>query len=396
MINLKSDSPLSTLHSPLSTLHSPLSIIRRNFSIVLIIIFSLAFFACGDGKFVAVTSSGEMAYSIDGIMSDFYTPSATQGRQQYIRAQDRAPKVKEKQVVNASTPSTGSGAAAAPKEGWFGTLGNGKFEWKDIVYAMALPFAIFTSCTHDGDTTPVGNQNPIADGGGNQNVSLSSSLTVTLNGSASSDPDGSIASYAWECTGYAKHASVVTAYTPPEVTGMINNANTSIATVDLRKAGTYTFKLTVTDNKGATATQNVQVTVNPMSVTKNVGVTFPAFTPGSVTLDLTPTYNPSGGSWGDFNSSEITYTISDSKGNIDLTSPIYATSGSYNSSDDIVFTQTFTQGENNISSSFVGGVMNMSGLKFVYLLNTDMNVDLGTTIPPVSLNLSKDIADLLP
>jgi hypothetical protein len=43
---------------------------------------------------------------------------------------------------------------AAAKEPWFGTLGNGKFEWRDIVSAMALPFGIFTSCSSPTGSPP--------------------------------------------------------------------------------------------------------------------------------------------------------------------------------------------------------------------------------------------------
>jgi hypothetical protein len=264
------------------------------------------------------------------------------------------------------------------------------------IFAIAICLCmLFTACKDEPDDTPPPPENkpPVANVGSNQNVTLASNLTVTLNGTASTDPDGSIDSYAWECTGYTKHADVATAYTTAQITGMLNNADKATATVDLRKAGTYTFKLTVTDNDGATNAKEVTVVVNPQTVTKNVSVSFPAFTPGSTTLNLTPTYTPTGG-WGDdFVASDITYTLSDNKGNSDLGNSVSAISGSYNSGDRVTFTQTFIQGNVIVSNSFIGIVMNMSGLKFVALLDTADN-DLDTAVPTVTLNLSKTITEV--
>lgn len=64
---------------------------------------------------------------------------------------------------------------------------------------------------------------------------------VQLNGSASSDPDGSIASYAW------KEGSVILSTSP-------------IASVNLA-VGTHTIDLTVTDDKGAQGTDSTTITV---------------------------------------------------------------------------------------------------------------------------------------
>ncbi|MFI6518294.1 PKD domain-containing protein [Spirillospora sp. NPDC050679] len=69
-------------------------------------------------------------------------------------------------------------------------------------------------------------------------------LKCGFNGSASSDPDGSIASYQWDF-GDGGSATGAT----PEHT--------------YAAAGTYTVKLTVTDDKGATATRSDTVTVAP-------------------------------------------------------------------------------------------------------------------------------------
>jgi len=89
------------------------------------------------------------------------------------------------------------------------------------------------------------NQPPTANAGPDQTVTIAAgqnSIAVTLNGSGSADPDGTIATYNW--------------------TGNPDPANTANPTVTLG-AGTYTFTLVVTDNAGASsAPDTVQITVN--------------------------------------------------------------------------------------------------------------------------------------
>jgi hypothetical protein len=92
---------------------------------------------------------------------------------------------------------------------------------------------------------------PVANAGANQTVT--SGTTVTLNGTASSDSDGTIASYAWTQTaGAAVTLTNPTASQPtfpaPAVAGAI----------------ALTFSLVVTDNRGsASPAATVTVTVNP-------------------------------------------------------------------------------------------------------------------------------------
>ena len=83
-----------------------------------------------------------------------------------------------------------------------------------------------------------GNQDPVA-----AFTATASDLQVSVDGSASSDPDGSIASYSWnwgDGTAAGTGATATHTYT---------------------SAGSYTITLTVTDNGGATATRSEAVTV---------------------------------------------------------------------------------------------------------------------------------------
>ncbi|MBW2975641.1 lamin tail domain-containing protein [Candidatus Woesearchaeota archaeon] len=86
---------------------------------------------------------------------------------------------------------------------------------------------------------------PTANAGSDQTVVVNNQ--VTLDGSASSDPDGTIVSRLWTRT------------SGPTVT--INNENTAVATFTPTQTGTYVFRLTVTDNDGLTGEDSVIITV---------------------------------------------------------------------------------------------------------------------------------------
>jgi len=98
---------------------------------------------------------------------------------------------------------------------------------------------------------PPANASPVANAGAAQSVA--SGAAVVLNGTASSDSDGSIASYAWTQTGgtavtLSSSASAQPSFTAPQVVAI----------------STLTFSLVVTDNRGAgSAAASVTITVNP-------------------------------------------------------------------------------------------------------------------------------------
>jgi len=93
-----------------------------------------------------------------------------------------------------------------------------------------------------------GNEPPVANAGPDQTVD--EGVTVTLNGSGSTDPDGSIASYSWEQTGgptvVLPSTSVSPQFTAPNVT---------------QGGASLTFRLTVTDNGGLQSTDTCTVNV---------------------------------------------------------------------------------------------------------------------------------------
>ncbi|MUK63298.1 chitinase [Aliivibrio fischeri] len=124
----------------------------------------------------------------------------------------------------------------------------GLFAWEidadngDILNAMQEGLA------GDGTVTPPANKKPVANAG--VDVSVIAPASVQLDGSLSSDSDGSIVSYAW------------TQVSGPNVTlGGADSVNPSFATDTFTQSETLQFTLTVTDDKGATASDSVAVSV---------------------------------------------------------------------------------------------------------------------------------------
>jgi hypothetical protein len=96
------------------------------------------------------------------------------------------------------------------------------------------------------------NKPPVANAGPDQTITLPTN-SVTLTGSGT-DSDGTIASYNWTKTGGPS-------------AGTITNVGSASTTLTGLVQGTYKFMLKVTDDKGATHTDEVQVTVSPSLAT---------------------------------------------------------------------------------------------------------------------------------
>jgi beta-glucosidase len=127
-----------------------------------------------------------------------------------------------------------------------------------------------------GTTGPT-NVAPTANAGADKSITLPTN-NVVINGTGS-DSDGTISSYAW------------TRVSGPN-TPTLTNANTANLTASGLVAGTYVFRLTVTDNGGLSASDDVNVVVNstaPLNLALNkvttVSSTENAGTPGSAAVD---------------------------------------------------------------------------------------------------------------
>lgn len=123
---------------------------------------------------------------------------------------------------------------------------------KRILAARALPFALLallTACGGGGDDGNTTNQKPVADAGDEQTVDARSQAGLSGSGT---DSDGTIATYAWEQTAGAT-VTITAADTPAP----------TFTAPDVSDAEVLTFKLTVTDDGGKTASDTVDVTVAP-------------------------------------------------------------------------------------------------------------------------------------
>jgi len=108
------------------------------------------------------------------------------------------------------------------------TTGSYTITFNDVTYA-------YTVINNGGNVAPTANAS--------SNQAISMGDTVTIDGSASIDPDGNIVSYNW------------------------SNGETSqsfVQTFDV--AGEFSFSLTVTDDEGATSTDTVTITVTDPSI----------------------------------------------------------------------------------------------------------------------------------
>lgn len=103
------------------------------------------------------------------------------------------------------------------------------------------------SVKETGTFEVITNDAPIADAGSDQTIPFPGN-SATLNGAASTDPDGTIAAYTW------------TKVSGP-VAGTLTDATQPTTTVNNLAGGSYLFALTVTDNLGAIDKDTVQIIV---------------------------------------------------------------------------------------------------------------------------------------
>ncbi|MBS1666433.1 MAG: T9SS type A sorting domain-containing protein, partial [Bacteroidetes bacterium] len=136
---------------------------------------------------------------------------------------------------------------------------------------------------------PAAVQPPVANAGLNQTITLPTNF-VSLNGTASYDPAGSIVSYSWSQISGPSSAS-------------ISGSNSATASGSALVQGVYIFELTVLNNGGASSSAQVTVTVNNVAnPIANAGtdqtITLPD---NSVSLNGSQSYVPNGGTIASYN-----------------------------------------------------------------------------------------------
>ncbi|HYW51505.1 MAG TPA: PKD domain-containing protein, partial [Gemmatimonadaceae bacterium] len=201
---------------------------------------------------VSLDLTAKSTQAVQGVQAELlYDPAV-------LRYEDFTPAQLARLTVNGGNPGAISYVATASGAARTGVVGIAKFKFTVIGAAGARastrtlnvkagsPAAFQDSVRVVEDTLTVGtggavtNQPPVAQFSGPVTGTTGTALTFT--GAASSDPDGTIATYAWTF-GDNTTAAVV--------------APTKTYTA----AGTYTVTLTVTDNRGAMATRTASITI---------------------------------------------------------------------------------------------------------------------------------------
>jgi hypothetical protein len=219
---------------------------------------------------------------------------------------------------------------------------------------------------------PPGNTPPIANAGSDIIITLPNN-SVTLNGTASRDTDGTIVTYAWTKTAGPSQYS-------------IGNAGAASATASGLAAGVYVFRLQVTDDKGATASDEVTVTVlaanlGPVSnAGSDISITLPANT---ATLNGGASSDPDGSivkyAWTKI-SGPATFSMSDPAGITNGLSNLVA--GTY------VFRLTVTDDKGATASDDVNVIVNNSNVPSNQPPVASAGNDLSITLPTNSVTLN--------
>ena len=125
----------------------------------------------------------------------------------------------------------------------------------------------------------VTNTSPIASAGGPYTGQKNSQIGVT--GAASTDPDGTIALYQWDCDA-------------SDGVNLSAGSSSPTASCTYTSVGTYLVTLQVTDDDGASTTSSAQVTISNAAPTANAGGPYTVVQGSVVTLDGSGSSDPDG------------------------------------------------------------------------------------------------------
>ncbi|MDR0799175.1 MAG: T9SS type A sorting domain-containing protein [Dysgonamonadaceae bacterium] len=145
---------------------------------------------------------------------------------------------------------------------------------------------------------PNGNKLPVANAGGDKEINLPQT-TITLYGSGT-DSDGTIASYQWQQISGSTQIQLA-------------DANTKNLKVSNLSPGTYRFELTVTDDKGGKASDQMTLKVKPVATMCTGETQWYTYAINSEEEDPTITYTPKTG-FTNYQYVEFCYDLNHSSG----------------------------------------------------------------------------------
>lgn len=215
----------------------------------------------GTGRITTHTYAAAKSYVVRLVVTDNVGATNTVERTITVSAANQSPTAAfTTDVVNLrmSVDATGSSDPDGTIEGYAWNYGDdttGTGETTAHTYAVAGTYTVTLTVKDDkGSTTTLAKSVTVAEATNGSPVarftSSSDDLVASLNGSTSTDPDGTIVSYSWSFGDDTSGSGVTTSHT-------------------YSSADTYTVTLTVTDDDGATDTVSQQVTVTSPSVLAN-------------------------------------------------------------------------------------------------------------------------------
>jgi len=189
-------------------------------------------------------------------------------------------------TINFSSTGTPSGSTLSPTSGGSGTTST--FSWTPTSADFGQTYAgtvIVTNSQNLQATCPLGltvptNNPPVAEANGAYTGTKGNGVSVS--GVGSTDSDGSITNYAWDCDGNGSFE--------------VSTAGVGATCGPFSLGGTYNVTLRVTDDQGATDTDTTTITIANVGPTANAGGPYSGNQLAPITINGSASTDGDGGS----------------------------------------------------------------------------------------------------